>query len=261
MIQYIPIDSVLSDVPQSIRKETTDSDLVSHFLDAYRMLSVPGEYQRTIKIVELVEHIASVPDDAHAINLITWTDSLATDETTNDFPIQNDRNYNLFYQIFQDSLYYNQKFQPLRNVGNSSSLICGCCNNPLLNKCGDTFSILPDKSLMCSIRNGWLCIDYDRELIDENGNYLIIKSPEVKRYLSLYGVAQSLFARSMSKEEQTFSMYEKILGQTEIAYKRAKGALTLGGIDIHTINAISGTETYNQKLIRLPDLFYRKYNN
>jgi hypothetical protein len=262
MIQYIPIDSVLESIPKGIRRETDDSTLLSYCLDGYRMLSVPGEYQRLITFKKINNHIVELPENVNAINLITWSNEIhSTSNDIADFPIAHDANYNIFFKILEQSQFYNNHFLPLRNVGNSSSITCNCCNNPLLNKCSDTFSVLPDGSLMTSLRDGYVCIDYESIIKDEHDNFLIIKSPEIKKYLSLYSISQALLDRGMSKEEQAFAMYKDILGQVEIAYKRAKGSITLSNIDIHTIDQISGTGTYNQRLTRLPQNFYNKTNN
>jgi len=263
MTTYTPLNAILdrSYFPANLRKESNDDDILSYGLDAYRLLNLPLEYQRKIEVKEIINHNVELPSDIHDINLVTYlnSDSCVNNDSNNLMPIAHNENYNIFYKIWQDSQFYNERFLPMRNIGNSASISCTTCNNSLLNKCSETFSITPAKSLMTSIKDGFVCLDYDAEIKDENGNFLIINTPEIKRYLGLYAQMQLWLERAAGKEEQAFSMYKELTRMTELAMRKARGIQIMKNIDIQTINKISGTETYNQKLVRLPDLFYKKY--
>lgn len=264
MITYIPIDACLDSAyfPKPLRKECDDSDILSYFLDAYRMLNLPLQYERKIVVLPINTHNVELPTDVHSINLVTFLNYKPCEtETVEKTQETITRDYNIFYKIFETNLLNSTTFLPMRNVGNSSSILCNCCNNPTLNSCNEVFSVTPAKTLMTSIKDGFVCLDYNGEITDEEGRFLIVNTVEIKRYLGLYAQAMHFMSRASTKEEQAFSMAERLLSMTEIAMRKARGHQNMGSIDLHTINAISGTETYNQKLLRIPQLFYKKYNN
>lgn len=255
MINYTPIQSCLDRnyIPASIRKEVDDNTLLSWCLDGYRMLNLNQEYERKIKIISIANHSVPIPDDAYDINNVTYLNCNECQQTIEtQMPVQNESNYNIFYKIWEESNFYNQHFMPMRNVGNSSSLLCTQCKNPMLSRCNETYSITPSKTLLTSIKDGFICLDYEAIIKNEVGDYMIINTPEIKRYLGLYAQSQSWLERASSKEEQAFNMYRQILGQAEIAMRRARGSNFMGGINMHTITSITGSDTVNSRLIKLP---------
>jgi hypothetical protein len=263
MLKYVPIDSCLDNsfFPRPLRKESDDSDTLSYFLDAYRLLNLPLQYESKIAVLPISTHNVELPLDIHAVNLVTYlnSDLCADINSENLLPVLNDADYNIFYRIWQDNHFDNEKFLPMRNVGNSSTILCNCCNNPMFNRCSETYSITPAKTLMTSMKTGFICLSYDAEIKDNEGRFLIIDSIEVKRFLGLYAQSMHWLSRSSSKEEQAFSMYKELLRMTEIAMKKARGIQIMKGINISEIDQITGTQTYNQRLVRSGSDFYKKY--
>jgi hypothetical protein len=255
MINYTPIQSCLDRnyIPAPIRKEVDDDTLLSWCLDGYRMLNLNQEYETKIKIIPIVNHNASIPDDAYNINNVTYLNcNECQDSIATQMPIQTPSNYNIFYKIWEESHFYNERFMPMRNVGNSSSLLCTQCKNQMLSRCNETYSITPSKTLLTSIKEGFICLDYEAIIKNEQGDYMIINTPEIKRFLGLYAQSMSWLERASSKEEQAFGIYEKLLAQTEIAMRRARGSNFMGGINMHNVTSITGSDTVNSRLIKLP---------
>lgn len=265
MQQFIPINAVLDRnyITNAIKKETDEDTLLSYALDGLRLLNLGTAYQKSICIKPIENHIVTPPSGIHTLEMLTYLYELPEDLTSssNLLPISTDYDYNIFYQVWLSNTTDSNKYFPLRNVGNSSSINCLACHNPDLNRCVETFSILPSGDFMVSIKDGFIVINYSSEIKDAEGNFLIPKSVEVLNFLGLYATQKALLERSMSKEEQTFSMYKEILSQTEIAFRKARGITMLKNLNISEIEQISGTNTYNQRLVRSGNSFYSKYNN
>jgi hypothetical protein len=263
MQQYIPLQAVLDRnyITNAIKKETDPDTLLSYALDGLRLLNLSMTYQSSICIRPIINHIVTPPSGIHTLEMLTYLPELPEDliSSSNLLPISTDSTYNIYYQLWYLNTAESNKYFPLRNVGNSSSINCMACNNPDLNRCAETFSILPSGDFMVSIKEGYVVINYSSEIKDEEGNFLIPKSVEVLNFLGLYATSKALLERSMSKEEQVFSMYKQILAQTEIAFRKARGITMLKNLNISEIDQITGTDTYNQRLIRSGNDFYKKY--
>ena len=264
MVQYTPLNAVLdsSYVPAALKKEADEDTMLSYGLDAYRLLNLPLEYQAKICIKPIINHSVELPSDIHSLEMVTYLPELPAEMTGSDnlLPISTDTDYNIFYKIWAINTSESNKYFPLRNVGNGSNINCNACHNSALNRCSETFSILPSKSLLTSIKDGYVCLNYSGEIKDVFGNFMIINSTEIKRYIGLYIQSQIWLSRASSKEEQAFSMYKELLRMTELAMRKARGIQIMKSISVNEISQITGTDTYNQRLIRSGNDFYKKYS-
>ncbi len=267
MTNYIPLRSILGKIPKSLFKESSESDFLSWALEALRTLPSTSRTEAAVKILEIKNNKVALPKELKYINLITYMakepdekscSSLAScvesPEAEEEWYNNTERicRYTLNYKLFLDSLYYNQNYMPLRYVGNSPfvskrSPNIGC-------NCAYTYTVDANKCLHTSLCEGFLCIDYQTEIKDENGDFLIPDYQEVSNYLSKYAIMKHWEERASSKEEGTFTLYQKYQQEAESQRKAAKGRILLSNTDLHTIANVVGN-TY-QKLIKVPEYYF-----
>lgn len=73
MIDYVPLDTVLTYVSSAIRKEESDDqNILSWALQAYRTISIPARYQTEIQLLPIENHRVELPKGLKQINLVTY---------------------------------------------------------------------------------------------------------------------------------------------------------------------------------------------
>lgn len=167
--------------------------------------------------------------------------------------------HNISYQLFLDSRYYNELHLPLKFIGNGSNVLCTSCPNRFVQDCSETFSIDPTISVFkTSIKDGWVCINYEAELKDNDGDFLIPKHSKLIEGLASYAEARHWQNRSAMHEQAAESRFERRLFRAEQLLRSAKGSLLLREINPNTINQITGDTAWNARILRLPIRFNRR---
>lgn len=255
MIDYVAIQAVLDPAyfPRVLRQEADDDTILTHALDAYRMLNISQKLEEGYEVLELKNHSLNISSDIRVINMVT---GLITN---------NGEVYSPSYGLGD-----NVSFIPLRYVGNRTinstlhdynNTSCKVCYHPELSSCAETWSLSIFKEMTTSIKDGWICIDYLKEAKDENGNFLIIKDPNILRFLGTYAVAMIWRDRDNGLEQGAANQFQKYLQMAEVLMKKAKGAMYQRNIDLNLLSSISGTTTVNQRLLRSPSFMYTKQDS
>lgn len=282
MNEYISIRSVLNRIPTSVREEISEGWLLSRILDAYRDLDIAGRLVDDVKIVTISNHLAQIPKEVKKLNLVTYSCEEPDDCELNELlcqsgeedkcgectPVPADyltRTNNvcdipITYQLFFDSQFYNRAFIPLKFVGETKGNLCTNCINRMLHDCRETFSITPERNILSTVKDGYLCLDFKTEPKDEEGNFLIIDDPRLIQGLSLYAEAQAWRNRRGLKEQSANVYYNESLQQAEILLKSFKGRSRLRSIDAQGIIETTFTQTPNQKIMRLPGNYLNNNN-
>ena len=252
MLEFIPIQAVLDSAyfPRALRQELDDNTILTHALDAYRLLNIYQKLEEATVIKELKNHsVGTLPEDIHTINIVTY---VLPKNSTQNISYSNIGEHDLIPMRYIG----NRKINMTLNDYNTSS--CKVCYHPELNGCSETYSISIFKELTSSIKDGIICIDYLREAKDEQGNFLIIKDPNILRYLGLYATAMVWRDRQNVKEEASTNLFMQYLQMAEIALRKAKGVFIQRNIDLSLVDSISGTNTFNQRLMRSPSFVFNK---
>jgi len=269
MKEYTSLKSVLdtSRIPQQFQTDCGVDNILSWALDAYRLLKVPEQLENKVILIEIKDHQIQLNSEVKLLNSVVYfankphnydcdggvvdliyNNSNDTNPTSSLTHIVGD--YAIAHKIFLESKYYRENAILLKYTGNTNGdNICKNCPNKFCNDCTYDFTVDSNKVLWCSIKTGYLCIEYMTE-IKQGTDYKIINTPEILRYLSLYCQAQCYLNKSSIKEESAYQMYDRLLQQTEVAFKRAKGSEILKSIDSDTISSIY-FKNRNQRLVNI----------
>lgn len=266
MITYTPLAAALRYIPKPLYSYSTEADFLSWMLDGYRELNLNSRYEGKVQIFEIHDNKIVLPQEIKEINMVTHmfkqpisadinslTDCLCNPDLASS---PEDTNavcsYSLSYKLFLDSSYYNNNYTPLRYVGNSSSILCKNCPNKNT-PCQQTFTVDSNRVLHTSLCEGFLCIDYDTEVTDEDGNILIPDIQALRQYLSYFAQARHWEERAAIKEQSAPQMFQDYLAKAEIYLRKVRGIDGLRRLDA---NSISGMQWDGyQKLIKIPEQY------
>lgn len=266
MTNYIPLRNVLRLIPKPLLQQSQEADFLSWMLDAYRDLPSPARTISKVEIFEIIDGKVELPSRIKEINLVTWmkqepcSDDLNSLQDCVDNPEPEETWYNtesicrytLNYKMFLDSIYYHNNFMPLKYYGTSDSILCKDCPNKYYT-CMYGFSVTPERIMYLDLKDGFICIDYESEILDEDGNYLIVDYPKVQEYLYKYAMYKHWEERAAMKEEGAGQIYVNMLQQAEIARKAARGQILGRNMDPANIQKINGGQY--KKLIRVPEVY------
>lgn len=266
MTRYTPIESILNNFPETIRNEVGDSTLISVALEGYDLLGLPEQHETKIQFFEIVDHKVELPDDILEVDYVTYMASEPEDCDCESFACACGEpealtfetrsneicNYTINYKIFLDSALYNKNFKPLKYIGNSGrDVVCGKCRNRFCHNCNETFAVDKNRVLWCSLKEGFLCIEYVTRM-EQDDKLLIVNDPKIKRFLRLYTIANTLQNRDLQEGNTKYIQY---LREAETALKAAKGTRILRGLDANFISEIVFTQAANQKFLRNKNVY------
>lgn len=275
-MRYIKLQSILNNVPRTIRRETDDSTLLYYALEANRMINAPQNMEESIVILELVDHKAALPEDFRVINRVSYmykdaddcSDDLCSlcadcstcqDEAEEyETSTENLCRHRLNYQLVLDSDYYKNYYHPMKYVGTNVDLFCRECPHIFWSSNVETFMVNSHKVLTSSVQEGFICVDYMREMQDEDGDFLIVDTAKVRNALSLYAQAMAWLERSGANEQGAHQKYSDMITRAELAIRSARGQLFGRAVDDNTIREIYGPDNKNMKLLKTPFISMQK---
>lgn len=277
MKNYIPLRSILNQVPKAILREDTPDNLLSFALDGYRLLDHPSQKEDKVKVFEIDNHKVVLPSEIKGINLVTYLCKNPSEQEIEDLcngtcecereaegyetTTNNICRYSINYKLFLDSQYYNNNYTPLKYIGNTNkSNICSGCLNRYCTHVNETFSVDKDKVLWTSIQSGYLCIDYFTEIVDDDGDIYIVDEQEIKQFLSYYTQLKHWEERLSVHEKGATYNINRLTQLVDVWYIKSRGKLNLINADDNLMSEIAFTQTRNQKLMRLPALYYNQYD-
>lgn len=241
MRNYITLRSVLGHLPGPVKTEGRTIDFLLWFLEALRTLPdvtttvskmmiveiVNGkvELDKSIKLLNEVRYLSCAPTESCFESLSACVTATTPQDLT---PQVCEPTIN--FKMFLDSPYYKRNYSLMRYVGEDRSLLCKNCPN---NMCDSTytFTVTPEKILYTTLQDGWLCINYDTEVCDDNGDLLIPDVIEIIQYLVSYALMKHFEQRMFLKEEQTFNFFQTYRQQAEIFFKKARSKVMLSGLN------------------------------
>lgn len=290
MIKYVKISKCLPRISKAVLNQADRLELLSDALEGYRELEFPIKMKNNVTLVELQNHKAVLPQDAREINFVTYmaSDPSETDcselseafcdpeiitevtETVTDGSVTTTtttttaKGYTLAHKLtlhntFYSTGYFQNNFVPLKYVqGGYTNNNCDGCINKLLYDCTDTFSVDSNGIIWSSIKDGFLCLDYDSEL-KEDGEFLVIDDNSVLNYIATYAEYKHFETRSYMHEQGVERILGRLERRVEMLYKKAIGALMQRGLNRRAIGELTNN-SYNTQIFRfLPDNWRRKF--
>lgn len=272
MINYTKINSVLPLISKAVRQEDTNLNLLSYTLDAYRLIQGPTSMMEEVAIYEIKDHKVELCSDIKTINLVTYlnqpTDSncenclnIVAGESQEEYNLTDSTNpcagnYAIAHKLYLSTDYYNQNFAPLKYVG-TSSFVCSDCYNRFCHDCNETFSVDHNKVMWTSFKDGYVCVMYDKELKDDDGNFLIIDDMDVKKYLALYAELEHFRNRWYSHEEGAGSFISNLESKVNLWYNKSKGTLNKISINAPLLKEMTNG-SYNARFFNMLPYNYRQ---
>lgn len=257
MTNYIPITNVLARIPQSLFEDSNESDFIDWFMDGLKELPQVIQYQPKIEMFEIINSKVILPKYVKQINSIYYQLDNITEEETSELVCEpTDLNPDICkptitYQMFLNSIYYKNKLSLLKYIGQDKSLLCKTCPNL---SCAETetFVITPEKIMYLSLKEGWICINYDAPVCAEDGVILIPDNQDLINFLIVYSIAKHWENRKFLKEEQANNFHQEYLQKAEIALRKARGGHFLRNINAENVVDIQSSL---QRIIKLPQLY------
>jgi hypothetical protein len=283
MVEYTSIKAILNRVSRTVRTESYDSDLLSSALEGYRSLGFPAKYTNKVDFYELTNNCVQLTDDIRSISMVTYLiddprttvltdlcDTLEEEEeeaTCADCFTNLSKNCagfaaNFPYMAFLNSTLYNTYFYPLSYIPHTKpSNICKFCISQMFDSCVDTYSVDEDKILYSSLKTGFICVDYNTEVLSSDGDYLIPKDENLLQFLARYAEEDFLRSRVHMHEQGALAIYEMAKRETGLAKRRAWGSRLLKNADINKIMAVSSTMSPTFLMTKLPQIYYKEVLN
>jgi hypothetical protein len=264
MIEYSSITKVLPVVMSNVRSNDTESQMLSYALKYYRLLNIPVQHKETIGLFQIVNHKVNLPDAVKNINLVTCSTYFEEEEATTYcdtdaevYTDTGDTSITVKLAFYESDAY--KEFVPLKYIQGSVAYSgCKHCLNKHFHHCNDTFSVDHNKTLWSSIESGWICISYMSE-IKENGNYIIVNTPEILQYLARGVELDHFINRSYGSTQGALGLADRLQQKVDINMRSARGSINRRLINLPLINEITVRSVNNTFFKVLPDVYRAKY--
>lgn len=268
MIRYTSLESALPLVSRAVRRQLNKTEMLAWAYDGYEQLQIPGETEPVVQLFEVKDHKVKLPMEVKEINLVTYLLNDPSEEELKELETCNLTEeeiegscvgrYILAHKVFLESSYYNNNFFPLKYIGNAPYL-CENCFNRFCHQCNETFSVDHNKILWTSFKEGSICVEYERDILDTEGYPKIVDIPEVKRYLAFYIEYEHWRNRSGESDVGANREVNNALSLMNIWYNKARGSVLLHQVDRRTISELTLND-FNARFFKmLPDNYRRKY--
>lgn len=263
MNNFVSLRSLLTTIPKQLFNESDESDFLFWFRDALRLLPSIVATESKVEIFEIVDSKIQLPKYIKTINSVDYMYKEPTEDCLKSYsecvyttPEAEDLlpqvcKPQIYYKMFVESPYFKNNYTLLKYVGQDKSLLCSNCPNLYCDN-SNNFVITRDKMMYTNFTCGWVCINYDTEMCDENGQLLIPDIQEVHNFLRSWAIRRSLEDRLFSKEEGIKSLYEDYRQQSDIDYNKARGVILLRQLNPQTIEGI--INGWYKRLIKLPSI-------
>jgi len=264
MKNFIKLRSLLSSIPASLFEESPEADFLDWMLDGLKFLPDSVYYEPKIELFEIVDGIVQLPKYVKVINSVHWQCSDPSTECVTDLQTicgceveSSDTNEaicapTITYKMWLDSPYFQQNYRLLKDIGTDKSLISSTCPN-LYQTCSETFIVTPQKKMYLSLNEGFISVNFDAPICDENGDILIPDIQILHEFLIAYAIHKHWEYRQFTKEEQARTLYQDYLQQQSILLRQARGNIFLRGVNFANLMDINGQYA---KLIKLPEIMF-----
>lgn len=210
MYKYVPIDKVLTRIPEALLEEESDSKLIRWALKGYKqnVKHINTTHETKFCISQLKDHKAKLPVGFKQLYEFRYSDVLPTELGENNSTIYTVDTYNGEHVIiFQGILF--QKFagysERMKFAGQNTDVVHNSCVNILCQDCIN-YSISHDLStLTADVKEGYVLGLYMSNIEDE-GTQLIVDDPTLIDALAEYCIAQHYLNASLRRESNAYEM-------------------------------------------------------
>lgn len=263
MRNFVTLRSLLNRLPKAVKEESPTIDFLKWFIEGLRLLPDITATINKIEIVEIVHGKVQLGEYVKGLNEIRYLSEEPTEKCLESFAacVQEPEPQDLIpqvckpglnYQMFLDSPYYKRNYTLMTFVGEDKSILCKNCPN-LYCDSKYTFVVTPEKILYTNLQDGWLCINYDTELCNENGDLMIPDIAQVHEFLIYYALMKHFQNRMFTKEEQTINFYQMYEQKSNVFFLKARGEIIARGINPHTIQQLISGQLF--ALIQIPETY------
>lgn len=220
---YIPIEAVITRLPQMLKEEESDTTLTKWALDCYLQNERDNNnlFESRFCLSKITNHVGALPSGFKLFYDAEYFSSLPeTIDSNSGQWIQEtiDGNHVIIFQsiLYQD---YKNTGEKMRWAGQDPELVWNGCLNVLCNDCQINFSIdRQHKSITTSVEEGYVALLYKASILDDNDNFLIPKDNTLMDALSKYCISQHYLNASMRRENGAYEMYQQFLMQSNLLF-------------------------------------------
>jgi len=262
MKSFVKINSLLSRIPKVLFEESQEADFIDWMTDGLQLLPNTIQYESKLGFFEFAEGKLQLPKEVKKINSIKWQCSEPTQECLEELVTEDTTDLDLkcikplTYGIWLDSMLYRNHYETLKYAGTDKSLVsydCECRTT----SCTEEFVITPTKMMYLTVDSGYLCINYDAPVCDEDGQFLIPDVAILHEFLVAYAIHKHWENRQFTKEEQAGNFYQQYFQKQALLLRQAKGDHLLRNFNMYNAMEITGGQY--KRMIQLPEkLFYAR---
>lgn len=224
------LNDILYQIPQPLLNEWGVDNFLLKFQEALYQVPSILTYIDKIELFEITDGKLKLPSYMKKINQVLF---LCKEPSNIDLASLECEN--LTYNIFLNSIYYQNNFIHLKYNGKDKSMLSESCLNQGLS-CSEGYVITPEKMLYTTFNQGYLCIHYSTLLCDEEGNIIIPHNQNLIEYLTSYAIAKHWEERMFTKEEQAANFYQMYWQKAELWLRKLRGEVFLSNINPENYN-------------------------
>ena len=294
-MNYKKINNVMNFIPKALREMQADDDQwLSWALQALRTVNTHELVAQEFAILEVVDHKALLPKGLKRITSIKMggvnisdaeyasiAQCMSTEprDTTTGTSLENvmdeerhEAESNVQYfnescginvQLFMASGYYNQSMKPLqyKGIATTNPYLSKACLNACMTSsdCYTGFSISPEGCIFTDVPEGIICINYESEVKDDDGNFLIPNEPTALwNGMAHYAMAQYWLNKMSNKEQSALQFYRTHQQISSSFMREAKGIFRMKNINIKLLTAITYRDTDS---LRIPSVWTNRIDS
>lgn len=232
MIKYENINIVLNAIPNVVREDTDQLQLIAWANEQYRNFELPFKYELAYALIDVENHKAILPTDVHRILDVLHSNSYPDTDVQTVLRDYGDYRLIIAQEIFFSSPYVGS-FKPIKYKGqNRNKLIDERIYCKSLN-CEVGFSIdARMKCLTIDLIDGEVLLEYFTTVKDTDGNPLIPYDTDLINGLAAYAVSKYWENKAYAHEERGYQFYLDNLNKATILLNKFRGKSILRNIDV-----------------------------
>lgn len=235
------IDNIFNFLPKELREDLgDDAQIKSWVLQALKDISHQDRFIRDISFHEIDNHNVTLPEDLHSIWKVSYATRQPTEletsrlceceaQTADSIFTLDPECVTIYHELFLRSEYYNTAFRPLKYKGKklTSNYVC----NVNWSGCHGFYSLNSTASILTtSFQTGFLAIEYNTELKDTTGNYLIPDLYQLWEGLANHVLSKYWLSKSI-RSPQLRTLADEYAAKSRTFLTEARGIFKLHNIN------------------------------
>lgn len=253
MERFVKIDNIFNYIPSPIRKMQADDDqLKSWAMQGLDKLNLYPRYIKDIVFIDVQNHNAVLPDGfKRMISVKVFNPEVELTEEEDDLVDT------IHYEAFVNSDFYRLSWTTVKHVGYLDKDYLRCIEN---GSCSHAYSTKPGSNILTfSFLEGPIAIEYEKNMTDDEDNFLVPEEPIVLwEYLSSYVQMRHWSDRLAMSEQGALQMYRMKQQETAAYLESARGAINRKNVKPNIHRELIYGES---RMLKIPSFIHRHFSH